>query len=307
MYFSEENFDDFYYGKGSTYPDINGSVGILFEQATSQGMQIDTNNGLLTFEYGIKNHVLTSLSTIEGAAVNKKKFIEHRKAFYKDSEKRAKKENFDGYIITERLDEYRLTSFLKKLKQHNIAVYALTDSFTFKSKQFEPNHSYYIPLTQPKYKVIKALFDTPKEFIDNTFYDVSGWTLPLAMDIEFHQIDSTWGLELSKTSWEEKPKKLHLKVADNAYAYIFEWHHFLAPKLLNQLHINNIKTKVATKGFTAQVAGKKRQFKAGSIVIPANIQMILHWQKLLIEHAKNNNIELVSLSSGYTSQGVNIW
>ena len=33
LYFTEESFDDFYYGKGSTYPDVNGGVGILFEQA----------------------------------------------------------------------------------------------------------------------------------------------------------------------------------------------------------------------------------------------------------------------------------
>ncbi|MCB0494484.1 MAG: zinc carboxypeptidase, partial [Cyclobacteriaceae bacterium] len=26
LYFSEENFDDFYYGKGSTYPDIQGCI-----------------------------------------------------------------------------------------------------------------------------------------------------------------------------------------------------------------------------------------------------------------------------------------
>ncbi len=35
LYYSEEDYDDFYYGKGSTYPDVNGSnkqVGILFEQ-----------------------------------------------------------------------------------------------------------------------------------------------------------------------------------------------------------------------------------------------------------------------------------
>ncbi len=35
--YSEENFDDFYYGKGSTFPDVNGSIGILFEQASSRG------------------------------------------------------------------------------------------------------------------------------------------------------------------------------------------------------------------------------------------------------------------------------
>ncbi|MBT8296648.1 MAG: zinc carboxypeptidase, partial [Gramella sp.] len=34
LYYTEENYDDFYYGKGSTFPDINGSVGILFEQGS---------------------------------------------------------------------------------------------------------------------------------------------------------------------------------------------------------------------------------------------------------------------------------
>ncbi len=37
LYFTEEAFDDFYFGKGSTYPDVNGAVGILFEQASSRG------------------------------------------------------------------------------------------------------------------------------------------------------------------------------------------------------------------------------------------------------------------------------
>ena len=30
LYYSEESFDDFYYGKGSSYPDVNACIGILF-------------------------------------------------------------------------------------------------------------------------------------------------------------------------------------------------------------------------------------------------------------------------------------
>ena len=37
LYYSEEDYDDYYYGKGSTFPDVNGSIGILFEQASSRG------------------------------------------------------------------------------------------------------------------------------------------------------------------------------------------------------------------------------------------------------------------------------
>ena len=37
LYYTKEGYDDFYYGKGSTYPDVNGAIGILFEQASSRG------------------------------------------------------------------------------------------------------------------------------------------------------------------------------------------------------------------------------------------------------------------------------
>ena len=37
FYFTEERFDDFYFGKGSSYPDINSGIGILFEQAGLRG------------------------------------------------------------------------------------------------------------------------------------------------------------------------------------------------------------------------------------------------------------------------------
>src|SRR5690625_6016392 len=37
LYYAKESYDDYFYGKGSTYPDIQGSIGILFEQASSRG------------------------------------------------------------------------------------------------------------------------------------------------------------------------------------------------------------------------------------------------------------------------------
>ena len=56
LYYTEESFDDFYYGKGSTFPDINGGVGILFEQASSRGHAQESMNGVLTFPFTIRNH-----------------------------------------------------------------------------------------------------------------------------------------------------------------------------------------------------------------------------------------------------------
>ena len=67
LYFTKESFDDFFIGKGSTYPDIQGGVGILFEQASSRGHLQETINGPLSFPFVIKNHVTASLSTLQAA------------------------------------------------------------------------------------------------------------------------------------------------------------------------------------------------------------------------------------------------
>jgi hypothetical protein len=55
LYFSGEGYDDFFMGKGSTYPDLYGCVGILFEQPSSRGIHQETQNGLLTFPTSISN------------------------------------------------------------------------------------------------------------------------------------------------------------------------------------------------------------------------------------------------------------
>ena len=67
LYYSEETFDDFYYGKGSTYPDAHGSVGILFEQASIRGHLRSTSDGDLSFPFAIRNQLTTTLSTLSAA------------------------------------------------------------------------------------------------------------------------------------------------------------------------------------------------------------------------------------------------
>ncbi|WP_448565902.1 M14 family zinc carboxypeptidase [Thalassotalea ganghwensis] len=303
LYYSEESFDDFYYGKGSTYPDINASVGILFEQASSRGFQQQTINGLLTFEYGIKNHVLTSLSTLTGAWENQQQLKKYRQSFYQQTQKLAKDAGFDGYLITESYDQSRLNAFIDKLQQHQIKVYPLAEDFRHNGKIYSKSNSVYIPLEQRQFRVIQALFNQEKEFRDNTFYDVSGWTLPLAMNIEFHQVKRTWGLELSSEPWQKTSTTQAVEL-EQAYAYVFEWHDFYAPKMLHYLLDNGIKAKVATKAFTAKIGNNNKQFSTGTILIPAAIQTEQKWLATLQQALRQNSIEVYPVSSGLTSKGI---
>lgn len=98
LYFSEEVFDDFYYGKGSSYPDVNGSVGILFEQAGTKGFIRETENGVLTFPFAIRNQVTVSLSSIEASYNLKTELLELQRSFYTEAIKLAEQNIISGYI-----------------------------------------------------------------------------------------------------------------------------------------------------------------------------------------------------------------
>ncbi|WP_286264269.1 M14 family zinc carboxypeptidase [Thalassotalea atypica] len=305
LYYSEESFDDFYYGKGSTYPDVNGSVGILFEQASSRGQQQDTVNGLLTFEYGIKNHVLTSLSTIKGTWVERNVLRKYRQSFYQDVEELAKKEKIRGYIVYESKDLYRLNAFLDKLDQHQIDVFPLASDFRLNSKLYAQQNSFFIPLNQPQFRLIQAIFSTQKNFEDNTFYDVSGWTIPLAMNIEFAAVNRAWGLKLAEQAWQPKAKQKQ-EFTGGAYAYAIEWQHFLAPKLLNELISQGVKVKVANKAFSSIVKGNKKDFKPGTLVVLAGTQNTDEWRVLLEQASNKNQIPSYALTTGLTINGIDL-
>ena len=306
LYYSQENFDDFYYGKGSTYPDINGSIGVLFEQASSRGMQQETTNGLLTLEFSIENHVTTSLSTINGAWENSKQLKAFRSDFYQQSNQLAKKVNYSGYLLHESDDSFRLNTLLSKLTQHKIKVYPLTDDFELHDKNYPKSTSYYVPLAQPQFRLIQALFNQQTDFKDNTFYDVSGWTMPLAMNIAATKVKRTRGLNLAKQAWSKPALFTPNNNSTSSYGYVFEWHHFLSPKLLNNILNNNISARVATKPFSSYVKGQITDFKAGSIIIPAGIQTKENWQAQLISASNTTGITLHSIDTGLTIKGVDI-
>jgi hypothetical protein len=122
LYFTKENYDDFYYGKGSTYPDINGAIGILFEQASSRGHLQLTSNGLLSFPFTIRNQFVTTLSTLEGAKSLRKEFLQWQRDFYKNSMAEAAASPVKGYLFGSENDKTSTSLFVKMLRRQEIEV-----------------------------------------------------------------------------------------------------------------------------------------------------------------------------------------
>jgi hypothetical protein len=316
LYFTEESFDDFYYGKGSTYPDVNGSVGILFEQATARGHKLQTINGELTFNQAIKNQLSMSLSTFAGALANREALLAHQRKFYSDYGTLADKDELSGYIISEAYDVTRLEKLLELLQSHQIKAYQLSKDWSINNQQFDQHNSYYIPLEQPQYRLIKSIFSQRKNFNDNTFYDVSSWNLANAFNIQFKPVNSLWGLKYADQPWQKSAPKA-LKKLDLSYAYAFAWDDQKAPLLLQRLLADNIQIRAATQGFTAKLAngpadtgdnGKSqtKDFTAGTLVINRGLQSDENWLAILNEAQREIGLKIDALGSGLTSSGIDL-
>ena len=107
-------------GKGSTYPDLFGTVGILFEQPSSRGAVQDTVNGELTFPFSISNQFRASLSSIKATAALKDELLSYQRGFYENQPKRR-----GHYLASATGDPTRLNEFVRILRGHQIEVEGL--------------------------------------------------------------------------------------------------------------------------------------------------------------------------------------
>ena len=291
LYYSEESFDDFYYGKGSTFPDINGSIGILFEQASSRGHVQDSDNGLLRFPFTIKNQLTTGLSTLKAANNLRLEILDYQKSFYKEAAKESSKYKNEAIIFGNSKDRYRTKKLAEILERHEVDFYELDSDVKHKNKTYRKGYAYVVPKNQKKYRLINAMFETRTEFLDSLFYDVSSWTLPLAFNLDY---DLNFNGNYSKKVEQLKFNK-NISIEKSNYAYLMEWHEYLSPNALNELLDNEVIVKVATKKF--KLEGKDYDY--GTILIPVQNNNHVDLNELLNDISSNCNIEINPVKTGY--------
>ena len=268
LYYSKESFDDFYYGKGSTFPDITGAVGILFEQASSRALKTTTTSGELNYSFTIKNHFYASLGTLEGLWKMKDKFLTHQNNFYRDASKASIQFSTKAYLINAAYKKTNVKLLLENLSQHQIKYYSLKKPYSANNIKFEPGKSVLIPVDQPQSRLIKSIMETVTEFNDSLFYDVSSWSLPLSTGVDYIELKQNPSANIG----EELPNDFFTtgkKIGGRAtYAYIMEWGDYYAPKALYKILDKGISPFMAKKPFSITINGKKENFEKGSIIIP---------------------------------------
>jgi hypothetical protein len=311
LYYTQQGFDDFYYGKGSTYPDINGSIGILFEQASTRGHQVETIHGIMDFAETIRNQVFVSLSSIEAGLNMREKLLNHLRWFYTSAIEEASAETMQAYIFGDRFDHSKNHHLLDILTTHQIKVYELAEEVTINGKLFSPGTSWIIPLKQPQYRLVMSLFESVLEFGDSLFYDVSSWTKPLAFNIEYDKILSSrqmgllTGTRVEEVSWPRG----QVSGGKTRNAYLFQWDDYYAPRALYFLQKNGLRTKVATSPFSIDTSsGKTVEFNYGTIMIHVMSQDYDQDEvfRLVTNAAENSGITIYSVGTSFTRTGIHL-
>ena len=295
LYYTEESFDDFYYGKGSTFPDINGGIGILFEQGSSRGHIQESDNGILTFPFAIRNQLTAALSTLDAAKNMREKILNYQHSFFKNARTEAAKESGKAIVFGDEKDAAKTYHLAEILKRHQIKFNEIKKDFTANGKRFKKGYSYIIPKNQKNTRLINAMFEKRTKFQDSLFYDISAWTFPLAFNLDYAE-----GVSTNNAGAEV----IDLQFLDGAvsgqsnYAYLMEWHEYYTPKVLNNILSKGLRAKVAMKRFSLN--GKKYDY--GTILIPVQNQKLNSntLNEYLHKLADENHVLIDGVGTGLT-------
>ncbi|MEX2513964.1 MAG: M14 family metallopeptidase [Cyclobacteriaceae bacterium] len=306
LYYSRESFDDYYYGKGSTYPDVQGAVGILFEQASSRGHLQENIYGKISFPFTVKNQFTVALSSFEAAVDMQVELNIYMHQFYQEAKEEYDEDEDKAYIFGSQEDYGRTYHFADLILQHDIKLYSLEEDVTLNGVPFNAGKSFIVPLDQPQYRLIKSIFETRTEFTDSLFYDVSTWNMPMAFNMDFMALSSKI---LNLAEVEDVSEGLDFRNGKiiggaGAYAYAFEWQEYYAPKALYELMDKGYLLRVSHESFQNQLG---IEFKRGTILIGKgdsdkdDNEFVEDLQKV----AEKTGISIYALPTGYV-EGVNL-
>ncbi|MRR18667.1 zinc carboxypeptidase [bacterium] len=309
LYYTEESFDDFYLGKGSSYPDIHGSIGILFEQAGVKGHLREVPGGLLSFPFAIRNQFTVSLSTIEAGIDMRSELLNMQRDFYLSAISEAESSPVKGFLFNAGDDSSAAGKFIENLLRHKIEVHRCGRTITKNGVTYSNTDSYWIPLRQKEYRFARSLFEPVTAFADTVFYDISTWVMPMAFNLAYTSLSGAEanGMAGEKVTSAPMPSGL-VTGTGKVNAWLFEWSDSYAPRALYMIQNAGLTARVSARPFTASIEGKAKRFGYGTIMVhsPENQGSDGEMRAIMTRVAEECGITIHGLETGLTPSGIDL-
>jgi hypothetical protein len=292
FYFTKEAFDGTYPGYGSSYPDLQGALALLFEQASSRGHLQDTNYGTMSFAFTIRNQYVTSIATIKASVENKATLRKYQQDFFKSAVTQKAKTGFAAYEFGDAYDMNRNKAFIDKLLIHKIKVY-------------KKGNKYVVPLKQVQHRMVQTMFETYSKYRDSVFYDASAWSVANFYNMKYRGLRSVdLGEEITSTDNLVKVDK----VQRSSYAYVIDGDDYNSLAAVYYLQSNDLEVAAAFKPFSITTAMGDRDFNYGSILVPVSKQEKSPDEiyKLVSEAQNKYNTPVFGVNTGYSKKGIDL-
>jgi len=297
-YFSKEGYDDFYVGKGGAYPDMQGAVGLLYEQVASRGYLRPTSTGDMPFHMTIRNQAYAAISTVYISYKLKNELLGYMRDFFLNSSKQAGKDAVKGYVFNTQGRKGIEYYFLQNMKHHGIEVYKLNKNVNLGGKAFKSDDSYIIPMNQRFYTKIKSIWENMTEFKDSLFYDISTWTFPHAFNLQYAEANTTNGLVGDKA--EPTFQKGKVIGGKASYAYVFENKELFSHNLIADLLRKGIYVRISKRPFSFNGNGNTQTFGYGTAIVQLQNQPVNadELYQTIQESAERNGVEVHAFHTG---------
>ncbi len=237
-YFVREVYDAFYPGYGDSWPTLQGSIGMTYEQASARGLVFARSDGAtLTYRDGVMHHFNAAITTCITAARNRERFmrdyLEYRRSAIADGEKGAIRE----YVIVPGVDPSRADHLARNLATQGIEVRRAEEPIKLASRTI-PAGAYLVSTAQPTSRMIRNLLDAKTEqsadFIkkqeqrramrlNDQIYDITAWSLPLVYDVETLTSSAPITARTSPVPSQYDAPPAARPLAQGAVGYLMPW------------------------------------------------------------------------------------
>lgn len=210
LFYKAESFDLFYPGYGDSYPALRGAVGMTYEMAgggrAGQAVRL-TDGRMLTLADRVARHLTSTMATLETAARNSNGLL---RDFV-----RSRLPDLQGPVSTflwspgqgEAAPLAELLSVhgieVRQLREaRDLAAVRIDEGGTRRLRSF-PAGTYAVSTRQPLGRLAATLLEReailPEPFLERQrqrqteglpaeFYDITGWSLPLAFNLEMWEV-----------------------------------------------------------------------------------------------------------------------
>ncbi|MFQ3586818.1 MAG: M14 family zinc carboxypeptidase [Fimbriimonadaceae bacterium] len=298
-YFTREVFDDFYIGKGSTFPDLQGAVGILFEQASTRGRAARVGGEVVPYVETVANQTATSLGALEAAVELRPRLLRMQRQFFGSIPEWAGAHRAAGYAI--RIDRWsdRASELLALMARHQIEVFELAEPVAVDGQVFEPGRAVFAPLNQTQGRFLESAFERMTEFESRRFYDVSAWSLPDAFGVEWAEVPN--GTVRLGGRYEPR-QPAEPRVSRGRIGYLVRWEGVHSARALVELLRAGANVRSARLPGGIAVGDQTVEFGPGALFV-RNAEDAAETHRLVQRVARETGVPVFPVDTGLTPVG----